>query len=130
MPRDRRVVARMNKTGETYRVALAAIRAEDSRRRTATVDVVMHAVDGWSETLLAALEEEQGALGFNVVGHSGAVSGEIESADISDDEHGERIELRLRINPDRVKFLPERRPVEVELSKATLDRLARRMRNK
>jgi hypothetical protein len=63
----------------------------------------MHAAGGWSNALLAALEKEQGALGFNIVGHSDAVSGEIESADISDGEQGEHIELVLRINPSQLK---------------------------
>ncbi|MBN9748622.1 hypothetical protein DMP23_47435 [Amycolatopsis sp. A1MSW2902] len=128
--RDKRVVARMNETGETWATALAAIRAEDASRRSATIDVVMHAADGWSDALLAALEKEHGALGFNIVGHSDAVSGEIASADISDDEHGEHIELVLRINPSQLKYLPEHRPLEVELSKTTLARLARRMQSK
>lgn len=127
MARDKRVVARMNETGESWSTALAAIRAEDASCRSATVDVVMHAA-GWPPALLAALEKERSAaLGFNIIGHSGGISGDIESAVISDDEHGEHIELVLRVKPDQVEYLPEHRPLEVELSKTTLARLARRM---
>lgn len=120
----------MNETGESWTVAQAAIRAEDAGRRTATVTVVMHSVDGWPDALLAALEKERTALGFNIVGHSEVISGDIESADITDDEHGENIELILRVNPSQLEYLPEHRPLDVELSKTTLTRLAKRMKQR
>jgi hypothetical protein len=50
-------------------------------------------------------------------------SGEIETADITNDENGERIKLVLRVNPKKLEFLPEHRPREVELSKITLARV-------
>ncbi|SFQ28312.1 hypothetical protein [Amycolatopsis rubida] len=130
MARDKRVLDRMEATGECRSVAVAAIRAQDASRRSARVEVVMHSAEGWPDDLLAALEKEKGSIGFNLVGHSGVVSGDIESAEIWDDENGERIEMVLSTYPDKLAHLPAHRPLEVVLSKASLTRLERRIRLK
>ena len=127
MARDKRAVERAKLTGVSYAAALKAIRDEANDERTARLAVVMHAARGWSDAELAALEKAKGTLGFCPVGSKTKILGEIDSADIIDSEHGESLNLVLRVRPECLESFSGDEPIVVELDDSSYVHLARLM---